>query len=167
MEILLVAVEFRIHGGIIHSIPDRVCHERPTTEIYLTSGLLISDPQWFIHTLTTDGASPGAIRSKVGIVTALRKLTYLHHKLGDADQNEMQEPLDPIKQWKGWMIVLMFADIADMRMERCCFVHSGVTNRQFAHEVLYMDDTSSTNHCGLLLVAIIVNDWETWNQLLA
>jgi hypothetical protein len=160
MEVLFIAIEFCIRGGIIHSIPDRAnrCHERPTTEIYLISGLLVSDQQQFIHALVIDGASPGTIRSKLGTVTALRKVTYLHHKLGDADQTETQEPLDPIKHWKGWMIVFIFADIADMRMERYCFVHSRVTNRQFANEVLYMDDTFSINYCGRLLLTTSVGD---------
>jgi hypothetical protein len=47
-------------------------------------------------------------------------------------------------------------------MERCFFIHLRVAN-----EVLIMDDPFCTRHFSLPLVAIIIEDWEARNQLLA
>jgi hypothetical protein len=66
-------------------------------------------------------ALPETIRSKLGTVISLRRLAYMHHKLGDAGQTETQQLLNAGKRWKGWMIVPTFADMAHMQME-CCLL---------------------------------------------
>jgi hypothetical protein len=146
-----------------------ICHEHPTTEesFRLISRLSTSDELQSIQASIAYGASSGTIWSKLGTVIPPQQLACVHHELGDAGQTETQQLLNAVKHWKRWMIVPTFADMAHAQMERCRFIHSRVDNLQFTNEVLVMEHTFFADHFGLLLIAIIAEDWEARNQLLA
>jgi hypothetical protein len=89
------------------------------------------------------------------------KADPLHQQPEVVNQAKMQQLLNIVQHWKGWILVRTLADTAHTEMHNGFFIPLRVANLQFANEVLIRDDRFSGKNFKLLPVALVVEDWKT------
>jgi hypothetical protein len=151
-------IELRIVEGVIYFISANWEHSHPTTKEYfgLSYNCISPSERAYIQQATKYGASATAIRT--AIRSSLSKDSLYHIRKWVLDRSkynsETEELIEETKNWPG-LVSEFFIDKISNRFLSAYFFHTRVLKQFFVTDIVFVDDTFSTNHFDLPVIALI------------
>ena len=119
-----------------------------------------------IATATKQGNSAHSIRLNQKL-TCTKDVLYAARRpiLQEMRNKEMEDLISEIKSWDNWSSEILKNE--DNILVGCHIIHNVICSQSYAQDVCVVDDTSCTNKYNMPVLAMIVEDQNGRNQVLA